>query len=150
MNISDVIAQAIQELLDKQGGSAQIKRNELAGKLGCVPSQINYVITSRFTPEQGYIVESKRGGGGFIRIVRVTHSKQALFMHIINSIGEQIDEYSVRIILQHLCYDHLIHEKEAKIIASALGDHILRAIPTPATRDSVRAAMFKNMLLSCM
>ena len=57
-------------MLDKSGGTLELKRNDLAEKLGCVPSQINYVISSRFTPEMGYIVESRRGGGGYIRIIR--------------------------------------------------------------------------------
>ena len=64
MRMSDLVAQYIIEMLDRENGSAEIQRNELAGNLGCVPSQINYVITSRFTPEKGYIVESRRGGGG--------------------------------------------------------------------------------------
>lgn len=63
MRMSDLVAQYIVEMLDRENGSAEIQRNELAGNLGCVPSQINYVITSRFTPEKGYIVESRRGGG---------------------------------------------------------------------------------------
>ncbi|MGN0508698.1 MAG: CtsR family transcriptional regulator, partial [Ruminococcus sp.] len=71
MRMSDLVAEYIMQMLDEQNGSAEIQRNELAGNLGCVPSQINYVITSRFTPEQGYIVESRRGGGGYIRISRV-------------------------------------------------------------------------------
>lgn len=61
MRMSDLVTQYILELLESSGGSAEIQRNELAGELGCVPSQINYVITSRFTPEQGYLVESRPG-----------------------------------------------------------------------------------------
>ena len=71
MNITDAIAQVILSTLEDSGGTVQIQRNELANKIGCVPSQINYVITSRFTPEQGYIVESKRGGGGYIKIIKI-------------------------------------------------------------------------------
>ena len=71
MIISDQIAKIIEEMLDRSGGTAEVRRNDLASQIGCVPSQINYVITSRFTPERGYITESRRGGGGFIRIVRV-------------------------------------------------------------------------------
>ena len=70
MAISDNVAAYILDLLLNDEVIAEIQRNELAGILGCVPSQINYVITSRFTPEQGYIVESRRGGGGYIRIIR--------------------------------------------------------------------------------
>ena len=68
MRMSDLVTQYILNMLEAQDGSAEIKRNELAGSLGCVPSQINYVITSRFTPEQGYIVESRRGGGGYNKL----------------------------------------------------------------------------------
>ena len=71
MLISDNIARLIEKMLDDGGGFAELKRNDLASQLGCVPSQINYVITSRFTPERGYITESRRGGGGYIKIVRV-------------------------------------------------------------------------------
>ena len=71
MKVTDMIAAAILAALESQDGTAEIQRNELASRLGCVPSQISYVITSRFTPEQGYVVESRRGGGGYIRISRV-------------------------------------------------------------------------------
>lgn len=96
MRMSDLVAQYIIEMLDRENGSAEIQRNELAGNLGCVPSQINYVITSRFTPEKGYIVESRRGGGGFIRISRVKMDRGTALMHIINSIGTTLDKASAR------------------------------------------------------
>lgn len=82
MGISDNVAEYILELLQKDNGTAEIQRNELAGIIGCVPSQINYVLTSRFTPEQGYIVESRRGGGGYIRITRMRVSKSDMIMHL--------------------------------------------------------------------
>ena len=84
MGISDLIASFLQDSLDTaEDGVLEVQRSELAQRFNCVPSQINYVITSRFTPEQGYIIESKRGGGGFIRIVRTQHSEKQVFMHII-------------------------------------------------------------------
>lgn len=149
MNISDVIAQAIQEMLNEHDGVVRINRNEFANKIGCVPSQINYVITSRFTPEQGYIIESRRGGGGFIRIVRTVHDDKQVFMHLINSIGESIDENSVRIILQNLCSDNLIQAKEAKIILSALSETVLKELE-PELRGRIRARIFKSVLLNLM
>ena len=91
MRISDSVANYILELLNQAGGIAEIQRNELASFLGCVPSQINYVLTSRFTPEQGYIVESRRGGGGYIRITRLKLSKADMIMHIINGVGDSLD-----------------------------------------------------------
>ena len=129
MRMSDLVAQYIIEMLDRENGSAEIQRNELAGNLGCVPSQINYVITSRFTPEKGYIVESRRGGGGFIRISRVKMDRGTALMHIINSIGTTLDKAS------------------AKLIASALSDRTLTNVEQ-SKRDAVRADLFKNMLLT--
>ena len=102
MRMSDLVAQYIIEMLDRENGSAEIQRNELAGNLGCVPSQINYVITSRFTPEKGYIVESRRGGGGFIRISRVKMDRGTALMHIINSIGTTLDKASAEAMLKNM------------------------------------------------
>ena len=70
MLLADEIARFIESMLAEAGGSLEICRNDLAGKIGCVPSQISYVITSRFTPDRGYIIESRRGGGGYIRIIK--------------------------------------------------------------------------------
>lgn len=149
MNISDVIAQVILTTLEDSGGTVQIQRNELANKIGCVPSQINYVITSRFTPEQGYIVESKRGGGGYIKIVKIQSGPETTLMHLINSVGDSIDENSVRVILQNLCYDNILTEKDAKMILSAVTDHVLKAVPL-ALRGRIRSAIFKSMLLNIL
>ena len=91
MNLSKEIANMIIEMLETDGTSAEIRRNDLAERVGCVPSQINYVISSRFTPERGYIVESQRGGGGYIRITRAQYDLSTLKMHLINSIGESVD-----------------------------------------------------------
>ena len=149
MNISDIITQAIQEMLDEHDGTAKINRNEFASKIGCVPSQINYVITSRFTPEQGYIIQSKRGGGGFIQIIRTQHEGKQLLMHLINSVGESIDEHSVRIILQNLCCDNIITTKEAKMILAAVSDTVLKELELKL-RGCVRARIFKSVLLNLM
>ena len=149
MNISDIITQALLDTLDRSYGSIQIQRNELASRIGCVPSQINYVITSRFTPEHGYIVESKRGGGGYIRIVKIKPEPYNMVMHVVNSIGSSIDEHSSRIILQNLCCDKLLTEKEGKIILSAITNHVLKQVPAD-NRDQVRAAIIKSALLNSL
>lgn len=83
MNLSKEIAGMILDMLS-DSGTTEIRRNDLAEQLGCVPSQINYVISSRFTPEHGYIVESRRGGGGYIKITRATYDLSTLKMHLIN------------------------------------------------------------------
>ncbi len=108
MRMSDLVAQYILEMLDEQNGSAEIKRNELAGDLGCVPSQINYVITSRFTPEQGYIVESRRGGGGYIRISRVKMDRGTTVMHIVNSVGKSLDKATAEAMLNNMLSAHVL------------------------------------------
>ena len=147
MNISDIITQAILDTLNQSGGSVQLKRNELANQIGCVPSQINYVITSRFTPEHGYIVESKRGGGGYIRIIKINPKPNNMVMHVVNSIGNEIDENSARMILQNLFRNKWIEEKDEKIISSAVTNHILRKLPHTAG-NQVRAELLKSMLLA--
>ena len=138
MNMTDLIAATIFDMLESHGGSAQIQRNELAQSIGCVPSQINYVITSRFTPERGYIVKSKRGGGGYIQIERISDEKTGAVMHIVNSIGNEIDEKSVRIILENMIYDNVLDSKTAKILLSALTDHTLNRL-SPSARNVIRA-----------
>lgn len=147
MRMSDLVAQYIMQMLDEQNGSAEIQRNELAGNLGCVPSQINYVITSRFTPEQGYIVESRRGGGGYIRISRVKMDRGTAMMHIINSVGSSLDKATAEVMLNNMLQRNMIELQSAKLIATALSDRTLSQVEQDK-RDTVRADLFKNMLLT--
>ena len=146
MKISELIAREIISMLEEQDGIAEIKRNDFANKLGCVPSQINYVLSSRFTPEQGYVIESRRGGGGYIKITRLCSDKKSQIMHIIDSLGEQIDFYSARSILINLCYQQLIEKKAASIVLSAVSDNALKGVDAEI-RDKVRADIFKNALV---
>ena len=149
MKMSDLVAQYIVQMLDECGGNAEIRRNELADSLGCVPSQINYVITSRFTPEQGYIVESRRGGGGYIRITRVTTDKRVAIMHIVNSIGSSISGSAAEIILHNMTVQGMITEKDMALIMAALSDKVYLCIPQER-RDMLRAAIMKNMLMTIL
>ena len=146
MRLSDMLTQYIMDMIDSEG-NAEIKRNELADRFGCVPSQINYVLTSRFTPEQGYIIESRRGGGGYIRITRVVSDKSGALMHIINSIGEELDSLSGEIMIKNLLASSIISTEAAKLMLTAASDRTLRVIPRPM-RDSLRASIYKNMLLT--
>lgn len=148
MRISDSIANYILGLLDDDG-CAEIRRNELANTLGCVPSQINYVLTSRFTPEQGYMIESRRGGGGYIRITRVYHDPEAAVMHIIHSIGDRLDSARARAILTHLLNAGTIDPAVSRVMAAAVSDQSFSGVPQEE-RDSLRAAMFKNMLITLL
>lgn len=148
MLISDIIAHRILELLNSSDdGMAEISRNTLADSIGCVPSQINYVISSRFTPEHGYLVESKRGGGGYIRITQLRDSASTVIMHIVNSIGSQIDRRSSVIIIDNLLERGIIDLPTAKLMAAAMNDRSLIHL-TAEGRDVTRASMLKQMLMT--
>lgn len=147
MRISDSVAKYILDLLNQENGTAEIQRNELANYLGCVPSQINYVLTSRFTPEQGYIVESRRGGGGYIRITRMRLSKSDMIMHIVNSVGDSLDAATARAMTGNLLQNGMLDTASANLIQSACSEHTLAAVPKEI-RDTVRATVYKNMLLA--
>lgn len=146
MRISDSVANYILRLLQEENGTAEIQRNELANYLGCVPSQINYVITSRFTPEQGYLVESRRGGGGYIRITRLQLSQADRIMHVVNSVGGELDGGTARAMLQNMVQSGALNSSQAELIHAAVSDKTLSVLPREL-RDTVRAAIFKNMLL---
>lgn len=148
MRMSEQVARYIIEMLNSQDGIAEIKRNELADQMGCVPSQINYVITSRFTPEQGYLVESKRGGGGYIRITRVQLSGPSAVMHVVNSIGSSLDAGTARMLIVNLADRGIIHAAVAEVMLAACSDSALKSLP-PEYRDTVRAEILKQMLIKC-
>lgn len=147
MRMSDSVANYILQLLNETNGIAEIQRNELASFLGCVPSQINYVITSRFTPEQGYLVESRRGGGGYIRITRMQLSKADMIMHIINAIGDSLDVASARAMTSNMVQNGVLEPLAAELIQAAVSDKSMRLVPKEL-RNQVRAAIYKNMLLA--
>lgn len=130
MGIADSIAEIIEGMLDRSGGSVEIRRNELARKLGYVPSQINYVITTRFTPERGYLIESRRGGGGYVRIIRRELDANEYLMHFFHAVGDSLDARSAAVFTDNLAAAELITPRERLIIQTALSvpeDDVLRA-----------------------
>lgn len=150
MRLSDLISQTILDMLaESESGAAEIKRNDFANKVGCVPSQINYVLSSRFTPENGYIVESRRGGGGYIRITRINLDRSSAIMHIVNSIGNEISVNAARIILENLYEQNVINADQNVLINTAVSDKCYADIP-PIIRNALRATIFKNMLIACI
>ena len=140
-----MIEDFIKDLFDEEN-SIDIQRNDLAEKFNCVPSQINYVIATRFKPSQGYYVESKRGGGGHITITKINITKSNYLMHIISSIGEKITAKEVRIFISNFLSYGIVTEKEAKLLKVATSDNVLTV--DPEDKDSLRANIFKNMLLN--
>lgn len=145
MRMSDVIEEFIKELFD-DNESVEIQRNELAEHFNCVPSQINYVISTRFKPSQGYYVESRRGGGGHITIKKVNNDKEDYIMHIINNIGNKLTSNDVDIFISDFLSYNIIDTKEAKLLKVATSDNVLKL--TKDIKDEVRARIFKNMLLN--
>ena len=146
MRMSDVIEQFIKDLFDDDNQLVEIQRNELAEHFNCVPSQINYVISTRFKPSQGYYVESKRGGGGHITIKKVNSTKSDYFMHIIKNIGEEMTSNDVDILINDFLSYNLITKEEAKLLKVATSDNVL--LLAKDVKDKLRAKIFKNMLLN--
>ena len=147
MGLSDLIASFLQEGLDEaEDGVLEVQRSDLAQRFNCVPSQINYVMSTRFSPERGYIVESRRGGNGYIRITRVRVDRQTLMMHVINSLGDSVDLPSARAILSNLVTSGALEENLGRTILASVGDKALAAVPRQ-TRDQVRADILKQVLI---
>jgi transcriptional regulator of stress and heat shock response len=147
-NISDIIEQYLKKVLDSSGKEiVEIKRSEIADKFQCVPSQINYVINTRFTIERGYVVESKRGGGGYIRIIKVRANNQAhLLDQILHLIHHRLSQAAAEDIIGRLVSEEVISSREAKLMLSVIDRSVLY-IELPH-RDELRARMFKAMLTS--
>ncbi|MCQ2447754.1 MAG: CtsR family transcriptional regulator [Oscillibacter sp.] len=147
MGISDLIASFLQDSLEMaEDGVLEVQRNDLAERFHCVPSQINYVMSTRFSPERGYIVESRRGGNGYIRITRVQVDRQTLLMHVINSLGDQVDLPSARAILSNLVHTGALDAEVGQMILTAVGDKALMQVPR-ILRDGVRADILKQVLI---
>ncbi len=147
MRMSDIIEEFIKDLFDEdENNFIEIQRNELAQQFNCVPSQINYVISTRFKPSQGYYVESKRGGGGNIKIKKINNTKSDYIMHIINNIGRTVTANDINILLSDFLTYNIITEQEARLLKVATSDNVLKL--DIDIKDEVRARIFKNMLLN--
>lgn len=146
MTISDLIEEMLVQMLSASDGSVEIRRNILANQLNCVPSQINYVIKTRFTPERGYSIESRRGGGGSVTIRRIESPSDSYISSLIQSVGNTLDRDSANVYLSRLLSYSLITEREAAIMSAALSDKSI----TSGQKNEARAVLFKNMLLGIM
>ena len=147
--LTDAIAKMIEEMLNQSGGTLELQRNEMATRIGCVPSQISYVIASRFTPERGYVIESHRGGGGCIRIVRKQMGRDEYLMHFFCAIGDSIDEKEAVAYLKNLLGAGLLQEREYRIACAAVSGAALAGLP-PTERNTTRAQIFKQIILAFM
>ena len=144
--MSDIIENFIKEMISETESEAvEIQRNELASQFNCVPSQINYVLSTRFTPAQGYLVESKRGGGGFVRIVCLSLDDDNDIRHILaETIGDSINQNEAEGLLDYLYQQGFLEERENWILKTMLKDRVLGK--EKKSRDSLRASLLQHAL----
>lgn len=143
--LSDSIEQFIKELMCEEA-HIELRRNELAQHFGCAPSQINYVLATRFSVDHGYIIESRRGGGGYVRIVRMQEREEGnLLDSLLHRVGNSVDEETANAIISHLTDSKLVTGNEAALMRSAVSRSAL-ALPISA-KDVLRAAVLRNMLV---
>lgn len=149
MRLSDSIESFIKTLLNEESTEVELKRNELAEYFGCAPSQINYVLATRFSPDHGYLTESRRGGGGYIRIVRVVQSGSQRLMYLVNErIGDSLEEDECLRLISQLKEQRTVTADEASLMASAISTRAL-GIPVPdVLKGALRARMMKSMLMT--
>ena len=143
--LSDSIEQFIKELMCDDA-HIELRRNELAQHIGCAPSQINYVLATRFSVDHGYIIESRRGGGGYVRIMRMQEREEGnLLESLLERVGNSVDEETANAIITHLTDLKLVTANEAALMRSAVSRNAL-ALPISA-KDVLRAAVLRNMLI---
>lgn len=128
MNLADIIELYIKALLEKSmDNMVLLRRNELAQHFGCAPSQINYVIQTRFNPQRGYSIESQRGGGGYIRLIRLDLERLEKIFPALDELGEKISQRQALDFLHWLNSQDLIEDREARIMAAVMDSEVLQA-----------------------
>ncbi|AEE95651.1 CtsR family transcriptional regulator [Mahella australiensis] len=150
VRLSDVIEAFIKDMLNtSQDGVLELQRNELAARFRCAPSQINYVLSTRFTIERGYYIESRRGGGGCIRIMRMNVEKDDYILYLLfNAVGDSLSQACADNIIDQLSENGDINDRIAALMRSAVSD---KAIEAPsADRDKIRAGIMKSMLVALL
>lgn len=145
--LSDSIEDFIKALMDEENMQIELRRNELAEHFQCAPSQINYVLATRFTPDHGYVIESRRGGGGYIRIVRLAStSREELLQALYQRIGTSISSADAEKIIEHLKAEKIVTQDEANLMLAALSP---QAVPLPLNmKDALCAGTLRSMILA--
>ena len=144
-SISDIIEKFIKDLME-DSDTVQIQRNELANLFNCAPSQINYVLTTRFSREKGYEVQSKKGGGGYVKIDKVAKLNKEQVLYILHKkIDKEITYIQSKVIIKWLLDINLINNRESKIILCAIDDKSLNT-PIRGLNDILRAKVLKNII----
>lgn len=147
MGISDLIENYLRELFSDEN-EIIIKRNDLATRFGCVPSQINYVIKTRFNADNGFMVESRRGGGGYVTIRRKSLTKNDLLAGLISICGDSVKQSEALLYIRNLFETGIINEREANLICTAVSDNSLS--DAYEKKDRIRAKILKSIIISLM
>ena len=148
MNLLDMIEKYLREEVDKSSNDIlEVKRSDLAELFSCVPSQINYVISTRFAPEMGFYVETRRGGGGYIRIKKINAYEDEIINNIFDKIGNKMSQHVVDVYLKVLLDYNVIDKNVARIIKVATSDKSLQNL-SMEDKDVTRANIFKNVVLN--
>ncbi len=143
--LSDIIEDFIKEMLLESGDEIQIQRNELANHFSCAPSQINYVLTTRFTNDRGYVIESRRGGGGCIVIRQIPYdSNEELINAIKGQIGDSLTYHGAAAIVDGLSESDMITLREALLMKMAIND---RTLNYTEEKNKLRANILKSMIM---
>ncbi|WP_019131859.1 CtsR family transcriptional regulator [Peptoniphilus obesi] len=143
--LSNSIEEFLNSLLEDANGILEIQRSEISDRFNCAPSQINYVLTTRFTPYKGYYVESRRGGGGYIRIVRVEIKNKNRMEKIFNDeIGDSITKNKSDQIIEELKNLEYISARESELLKVLLSD---RSLAKAENKNELRADILKNIML---
>lgn len=144
--ISNSIEEFLISLLEERNGNLEIQRALIADRFNCAPSQINYVLTTRFTPYKGYYVESRRGGGGYIRIVRVEFkNKESVYDLFNREVSTEITKDKADEILNELVRLDYMTDREADMIRVTLSDRALNKCGD--AKNEIRASILQNILL---
>ena len=142
-----MIEDFIKDLFTEDEEYVEIQRNDLAEQFNCVPSQINYVISTRFIPELGFYVESRRGGGGYIKISKVNLDESNYISDILDKISLNLSQSVIDVYLKDFIRYNVLDLKTANLIKVAVSDKSLAKVDK-LKRDSVRADIFKNMIIN--
>ncbi len=150
LRISDIIEEFINKLMEESKGAIEIQRNDMANHFKCAPSQINYVLTTRFSSDRGYIIESRRGGGGFIKIMKIDIDENDYLLKMIaERIGNSVKKEGAFELLEILFKKQLIDQRIKNIIKTSVDDNTLNIISKPF-RDIVRAEILKASIVAAL
>ena len=142
--LSDSIEHFIKDLMHEDA-RVDLRRNELAQHFGCAPSQINYVLATRFSVDRGYLVESRRGGSGYVRVIRISTSDVELLGSLLQRIGGEIGEENAMAIILRLYELHVVDVNEARLMQAAVS---AEAISLPiSSKDMIRASVLKSLVV---